>query len=70
MAVYSHIEYMTLPELEQFSKENPKVWGKSNMLFHPEHAQITPQRGSCDQCSYCEGEASYNCMNLTFEVRY
>lgn len=70
MATYKHIESLSLSELEQFCKDHPDIWGKSKMLFHPEHAQVTPRRDGCNLCSYCEGEASYNCMNLTFEVRY
>ena len=67
---YKHAEWLTLSELEAFAKEHPEVWGKSEMLFHSENGIVIPTRNGCDLCPWCEGEQSYNCQNLLYEIDY
>lgn len=62
--------YVSIVELEELSKNHPEIWGESDMLFFPDKARIVPSRGRCLQCDFCEGEATFNCQNLTFEVRF
>ena len=67
---FKNVKYLGLTELEQFEKEHPEIWGDSKYLFHPTNGMVIPLRGDCDLCHYCEGEESYNCQNLIFEVSY
>lgn len=67
---YNHNEWLTLEELEQFSKEHPEVWGDSTYLFHPDNAIVVPDSCGCDLCHYCEGMETYNCQNLLYHIVY
>lgn len=67
---FKHIKQLSLSELEQFEKGHPEIWGDSKYLFHPANGMVIPYRGNCDLCHYCEGEETYNCQNLIYELSY
>lgn len=65
---YKNFQLMDQEELEYFSETHPEIWGNSHMLYHPDNALVVPL--GCGQCPFCDGEATYNCQCLTFEVRW
>ena len=52
--------------IDELIKIHPEIWGKSELVFHPDNGIVRPE--GCGRCYFCEGEQTFNCMNLSLIV--